>query len=482
MSSTLQANQLALSSLDVTPGKMASWFHPDIREYQIYYENDAHTITLTAATQNPDATLHMADQTLGSQGSVQLPLAPGLNHYTLTISSPHQADRNIAFRFIRKHPAPNWKRIATDRAWSARDSAGELVFNNQMWLFGGYVPKVIHDLWRSDNGIDWEQMPDVPATGGINIPMRWVFQHHMWITSQAGELLKSSDGITWEIVTTQLPFAARRTAGTVVFNGKMWVIGGADKSGFKNDVWSSVDGKHWTLELEQAPWSPRQLWDNVVVHRDRIWIIGGGIQRYHPAKTYRDVWSSADGIHWQPMTPQAPWAGRIWNSCVTYQNRMWMMGGFQSEPKFVNLNDVWWSDDGEQWHELKTADVWSPRHEISPYVLNGKLWVVGGNGWPLLNDVWQLDIPRLIFLTEPVIEDYARAHYQYHARADFHPEGGQLSYELINSPDWLKVDPKTGLVHGQVPEALTTYDVTLKATSPDNQAAMQSWKLNIIKH
>lgn len=481
MSSTIQTSQHALSSLTLTPGRLASWFHPDIREYQVYVEYEANVITLSAATQSPEATIHMADTELGADGSIQLPLPVGLSQHTLTISSPHQADRNIAFRFIRKHPALNWRCVAKDRPWPARDSAGELVFNNQLWLFGGYVPQVINDAWRSDNGIDWEQMPDVPASDGINIPMRWVFQDHMWITSQRGEMLKSPDGKTWVTVASQLPFANRRTAGSIVFQGKMWVIGGAEKGEFKNDVWSSDDGVNWTLELEHAPWSPRQLWDNVVVHRDRIWIIGGGIQRYHPAKSYRDVWSSTDGIHWDLMTSHAPWPGRIWNSCVTYQDRMWMMGGFQSEPGFINLNDVWWSDDGEQWHELKTSAIWSPRHEISPYVLNNKLWVVAGNGWPLCNDIWQLDIPGMAFLGEPVLEDYTNALYQYQAKADFHQDGGPLNYQLLNSPNWLTVDQTTGLVHGQAPDTISTCEIILKATSQQGQCVTQAWQLNIIK-
>ena len=37
--------------------------------------------------------------------------------------------------------------------------------------------------------------------------------------------------------------------------------------------------------------------------------------------------------------------------------------------------------------------MFSPRHEVTPYVFQGSLWVVGGNMWPLMNDVWRLSQP-----------------------------------------------------------------------------------------
>jgi len=37
----------------------------------------------------------------------------------------------------------------------------------------------------------------------------------------------------------------------------MWVIGGADMNGAKNDVWSSADGITWTQATASAPFTPR---------------------------------------------------------------------------------------------------------------------------------------------------------------------------------------------------------------------------------
>ena len=71
---------------------------------------------------------------------------------------------------------------------------------------------------------------------------------------------------------------------------------------------------------------------------------------------------------------------------------MWVLGGWSNNPS-KNWNDVWYSSDGTTWKELKTSTIWSERHEQSYYVFQDKLWIAGGNAWPLVNDVWVLDVP-----------------------------------------------------------------------------------------
>jgi hypothetical protein len=46
------------------------------------------------------------------------------------------------------------------------------------------------------------------------------------------------------------------------------------------------------------------------------------------------------------------------------------------------------------WQEYRSDPMFSPRHEVSPYVYKGSLWVVAGNSWPLMNDVWRLTLPE----------------------------------------------------------------------------------------
>jgi hypothetical protein len=61
----------------------------------------------------------------------------------------------------------------------------------------------------------------------------------------------------------------------------MWLLGGwnpRDKEHFpricNNAVWNSADGKKWTLVNDDVSWGPRTL-HYTVVFQDKIWVIGG---------------------------------------------------------------------------------------------------------------------------------------------------------------------------------------------------------------
>jgi hypothetical protein len=62
---------------------------------------------------------------------------------------------------------------------------------------------------------------------------------------------------------------------------------------------------------------------------------------------------------------------------------MWVLEGWNQ----VNRNDVWYSSDGVNWHELPDTP-WNPRHAASVFVYNNALWMVAGNN--MEKDVWKL--------------------------------------------------------------------------------------------
>jgi hypothetical protein len=236
-----------------------------------------------------------------------------------------------------------------------------VVFNDRMWLLGGWY-----------NG----RLPGHRASN---------------------EVWSSTDGKTWDLVTNQAGWSPRLAAGAVAFKGRLWILGGTenyyfgDDKSLKNDVWSSPDGKTWTRVVEQAPWSPR-AYHAAVVHGGKIWVLGGGnyVPTYH---AQNDVWSSADGVHWEQATEHAPWPPRLWFSAVDFRDRLWVLGGWSNNPS-KNWGDVWHSKDGKTWTELRSNVVWKERHEHSAYVFQDKLWVAGGHAKPLNSEVWSLDVPR----------------------------------------------------------------------------------------
>jgi hypothetical protein len=315
-----------------------------------------------------------------------------------------------------ENPAPDWVK-ATDRAgWQPRDSSGEVVFKDRLWILGGWFDSFSappRDVWSSADGKTWNLVTKQAPWKHSDLPMTLVFKDRMWLMGgwfngrleghgATNAVWSSTDGASWE----QVPNAAGwtpRIAAAVVFKGRMWILGGTedyyfgDEQSVKNDVWSSPDGKHWRQETAHAPWSPR-AYHAAVVHDGKIWVLGGGnyLPKYH---ALNDVWSSSDGVHWEPVTRSAPWAPRIWFSSVIYRDRIWVLGGWSNNPS-RNRGDVWYSRDGKGWTQLQSKLMWKARHEHSTYVFKDRIWVAGGHAQPLSSDVWSLELPKGWFKEE----------------------------------------------------------------------------------
>lgn len=197
------------------------------------------------------------------------------------------------------------------------------------------------------------------------------------------------------------PWGERMSFTSVVFQNKIWIMGGKSSNnnqpfgnGPFNDVWSSPDGVNWTREVVHAPWSERQGLASVVF-QNKIWVMGG---RSDLPET-KDVWSSPDGVNWTLAIANAPWAGgnnsfpgdRVDFASAVFQNKIWVMGGEGT----TNGHDVWSSPDGINWTLAVNSAPWAARAEFSAISLGNKLVTMGGlnnssNGGPALyNDVWK---------------------------------------------------------------------------------------------
>jgi hypothetical protein len=125
------------------------------------------------------------------------------------------------------------------------------------------------------------------------------------------------------------------------------------------------------------------------VFKGRMWILGGGTYDtpLTPERTYyNDVWSSDNGVDWQCHTKQAPWAPRQYHEVAVFDNKLWVMEGYNGTLG-GNRNDVWYSADGVEWHEVPDTP-WKVRHAASVFVYDNALWMVAGNN--MQSDVWKL--------------------------------------------------------------------------------------------
>ena len=306
---------------------------------------------------------------------------------------------------------PAWQKVTDDAGWQARDSQGELVFKNQLWILGGWFqsfeapPRAV---WSSADGKTWKVVEKNAPWIHSDLPMTVAFNDKMWIMggwyngrlkghSASNMVWSSADGKTWDQATKAAGWSPRIAAGLVVFKNRMWLLGGTenyyfgDDKSLKNDVWSSADGKEWKLETADAGWAPR-AYHAAVVLNDKIYVYGGG--NYVPKyQAFNDVWVSSDGVKWDKVTDAAPWSPRIWFSGVAYRDHLWVLGGWSDKPS-KNWGDVWYSRDGKTWKQYESEGGWKERHEHSAFVFQDKLWIAGGHAKPLNSEVWSLELPK----------------------------------------------------------------------------------------
>ncbi len=314
-----------------------------------------------------------------------------------------------------------WVNVTMKAAFAPRDGAGALTFNGRMWFLGGWnpgdkthFPRICNnEVWSSRDGATWAMEKANSFLDPKFDPLRdWegrhtagyvVHQEKMWIiggdVNQGHyhyDVWHSTDGKTWELANKgqKVPWGPRALHYTVAFRDKIWVIGGqtipgiaAEQEFFHRDVWTSGDGVKWEKVTPEEPfWPQRGMIGGSAVLRDRIWLLGGGT--YDTPKRperlfFNDVWSTADGVHWKRHLEAAPWAPRQYHDVAVFDGRLWVMEGYYKG----NRNDVWYSADGENWYELPNTP-WKPRHAASVFVHDNALWMVAGNN--MESDVWKL--------------------------------------------------------------------------------------------
>jgi dihydrofolate reductase len=237
----------------------------------------------------------------------------------------------------------DWVEATSSAAFSPRRNHCSTVFKNKMWVIGGsdssFADK--RDVWYSSDGKDWHLATDTAQFPGSSYSTVEVFNEKMWLiagdkfngssTGNVASVHSSSDGINWIEVTNSAEFMARFSHTSVVFDNKIWVIGGYSEPGtYRNDVWSSEDGMTWTKKTDSAAFYIR-MFPKAVSFHNKIWVIGG----YIPSGGTSDVWYSANGIDWTLATKWAGFSDRYGSTVLVFQDKIWLIGGNAAN------NQVW---------------------------------------------------------------------------------------------------------------------------------------------
>jgi hypothetical protein len=314
-----------------------------------------------------------------------------------------------------------WVPVTKQAAFAPRDGAGALVFRGRMWLLGGWnpgdrkhFPRICNnEVWSSADGAAWTpERPNTFLDRTFDATRDWegrhtagyvVYKGRMWIVGgdvNQGhyhfDVWNSADGKRWAHVNNgrPVPWGPRALHHTLVFGGKIWVLGGQTmpsfaraKEVFYRDAWHTSDGVNWQRVRPREPyWSARGMIGGSAAFKGRMWVLGGGTyetQTTPARKFYNDVWSSADGVDWRRHVESAPWEPRQYHDVAVFDDLLWVLEGYAGG----NRNDVWYSADGVNWYEVPETP-WRPRHAASVFVHDGALWLAAGNN--MESDVWKL--------------------------------------------------------------------------------------------
>jgi len=292
-----------------------------------------------------------------------------------------------------------WNEVANNAAYPQGYNFPVFVKDEKMFAFHHEA------VWNSADGVNWTKT-DLPSVKRDAYEARYVqFNNAIYALGQnqgnylsgirfGSTIRRTTDFKKWETLAEKSELPNRVFYGSIVFGGKIWLMGGYDGKNYYNDIWNSADGMHWTRVAEHAAWSPRNV--GIVEFKNRMWIFGGGVidgEKEINPNSNKEIWSSADGINWTQVKTKTERSGG--GTPIVFDNKLWFIGANRGDGSFGNAVLV--SDDGVTWQAQSAP--WSPRGAVAVWTFGGKLFMTGGkysymkNGEPVFvysNDVWAM--------------------------------------------------------------------------------------------
>ena len=199
-------------------------------------------------------------------------------------------------------------------------------YNDKLYIIGGRTSRgdSFGEVLSSSDGVTWNEAGTIETTltgrtGGYG---RAVAVHNNTLFIIGGETLDGDgnnrpftdsfaidkDG-TIHTLTVSNDLPAYGYAAAVSFKGTIYRIGGEVGVAPRNDIWASADGENWTqLENFRVPISTHQP----LVHGEGIYVLGG----YDGNRGYNRVWYSTNATDWTELSNMP--GARYWYAATVY--------------------------------------------------------------------------------------------------------------------------------------------------------------------
>ncbi|MBI2100511.1 MAG: hypothetical protein HYT47_00600 [Candidatus Vogelbacteria bacterium] len=222
--------------------------------------------------------------------------------------------------------------------------------------------------------------------GGVNGGDALANNVKYWELSHYHDVWSSVDSVNWNQETAAAAWPPRRSMSVVAWGDKLLLLAGwSPIGGYQSDIWLSPDGVNWAIATTSAAFPPREG-QSVLVFKDQLWLLGG--INFDKRLVYNDVWSSSDGLNWALVASSTPWSGRYDHAVEVFDNKLWLTGGLAEGRA---NGEVWVSNDGQKWQLVTAKAPWGPRHGHALLNWRDRLWLV--SGWDTdkdegVSDIW----------------------------------------------------------------------------------------------
>lgn len=155
---------------------------------------------------------------------------------------------------------------------------------------------------------------------------------------------------------------------------------------YPKDVWRTADGVHWECMNNATPWSTRVLGVLGSIG-STLYFMGGQTDITDNTSGSSEVWRSTDGGATWVQLANAPWTprGGVYGP-KEWNGKLWLVGGFVYGTPYLYRQEVW-SFDGVTWTS-HTVPPWSGKAYMSCEVWDERLWAIGGADGVNTNELW----------------------------------------------------------------------------------------------
>lgn len=310
------------------------------------------------------------------------------------------------FRFFTRPLNFSEEALRTNTAFDVREGHGSVFFKDKFWVIGGAanIEDLNNDVWSSSDGEEWVLETEDPGFSGRAQFGVTVFNDRIFVLggftngSLLNDVWSSANGIDWIEETANADFSPRAQVELLAYNDKLYALGGLENffdvtTGSTEEIWSSTNGVDWVLETNAAPYSAKYGF-KAIVFNEKMFVLGGALAMTNEETA--DVWSSTDGSNWtQTQQGTNSFSKRVFFNCAIFNDKIWLTGGFkETAMEDIKYTDFWYSSDGATWIRETIDAGYGAR--FSPTLVSNSdymLLIAGGEVATntKLNDVWKFN-------------------------------------------------------------------------------------------